>query len=293
MHVNDQHELHAKTCKCDQSIFPVHFLPSIDEIGNGGWWDWHIQEDYEYMSPQFWTLLGYDPEVMINKPSTWMEKIYPSDLEMAKENFKLHCETHGNHPFYQEVRYFHNDGYPIYVICQGKVVEWDNDIAIRCIGTHTDITAIKKKEQEYQYLIDKVEKQNTMFRSAFAHSPSATFLCNDQGYIIDINQKTETLLERPKSEILGRQCLEFTVAEDIDITINASKMAKESGIPQRLQKRYFTSQGSIVLCDTTVVFIDTYLEKYFVLQSVDITRKQAVKKSIYQTLNSLRDIVYK
>jgi len=102
MNVNQQHEAHAESCSCDQSIFPTAMVPLIDRLGEDGWWDWHIQEHYEYMSPEFWILLGYNPEEMPNHPSAWQDKIFPEDLLLVLENYDKH-----------------KNGSTVYAICKG------------------------------------------------------------------------------------------------------------------------------------------------------------------------------
>jgi PAS domain S-box-containing protein len=113
-----------------------------------GIWDWYIKDDYEYMSPRFWMMLGYEPEEKKHHPSEWQRLIFPEDLERVKINFERHIETRGNDLFYQEVRYLHKNGKTIWVICRGKVVEWAEDgTPIRIIGSHTDITELKSAQE--------------------------------------------------------------------------------------------------------------------------------------------------
>lgn len=33
----------------------------MDNVAEG-FWDWHIKDDYEFIPPRFWEILGYDPE---------------------------------------------------------------------------------------------------------------------------------------------------------------------------------------------------------------------------------------
>ncbi len=121
------------------------FRDIFHEAANDGFWDWHLQDEYEYMSPRFWEILGFKSEEKKHHPSEWQSLIFEEDLPPVLKNFDEHVETKGECPFYQEVRYRHKDGSTIYVICRGRVVEWDKDgTPIRMIGTHTDITAMKK-----------------------------------------------------------------------------------------------------------------------------------------------------
>ena len=118
------------------------------ESSYDGYWDWHPQEGYEYMSPRFWEMFGIDPATKKHDPQEWQHMIFAEDLQMALQNFQRHCETQGQHPYRQEVRYRHADGSTVTVLCRGQVVEWDEKgQARRMIGTHTDITAIRQAQQ--------------------------------------------------------------------------------------------------------------------------------------------------
>lgn len=127
------------------------------EASYDGYWDWYIQEDYEYMSPRFWEMFGYMPEEKEHKPSAWMDMIFPEDLELAKSNLEKHFQTHGQHPYSQEIRYRHKNGSTITVLCRGKVILWDSDgKPLRMIGTHTDITDKKiniDNLNEFTYIV--------------------------------------------------------------------------------------------------------------------------------------------
>ena len=135
------------------------------EASYDGFWDWRIQEDYEYMSPRFWEMFGLDYRMKAHHPSEWMEMIHPDDLKVAEENFNKHCESSGKHRYIQEVRYKHSNGNWCTVLCRGQVVAWDrHGKAVRMIGTHTDITNLKRIQEE-------LERSNSALE-AFAHSVS-------------------------------------------------------------------------------------------------------------------------
>ncbi len=122
-------------------------LEYVYEMAGDGFWDWHIKDDYEYMSPRFWDILGFSPSEKKHHPSEWQELMFEEDLKISLDNFEKHVATKGAHPFWQEVRYRHKDGSTVWVVCKGKVIEWDeNNQAVRMIGTHTDITSLKKAQ---------------------------------------------------------------------------------------------------------------------------------------------------
>ena len=119
------------------------------ELSFDGFWDWRIQEDYEYMSPRFWEIFGYEAEEKEHKPSAWQNMIFKDDLAAATTAFVQHCETRGRTPYCLDVRYRHKNGSTVVVNCQGRVIEWDEETgaAIRMIGTHTDITKLRQKHK--------------------------------------------------------------------------------------------------------------------------------------------------
>ncbi len=119
------------------------------EASTDGYWDWRIQDSYEYMSPRFWEIFGFDYKTKTHDPAEWQDLIFQEDLNTALKNFDKHCATKGKHPYAQEVRYKHADGSTVTVLCRGKVVEWgENSQPIRMIGTHTDITQLKIIQEE-------------------------------------------------------------------------------------------------------------------------------------------------
>lgn len=118
------------------------------DVATDGYWDWFIEQEYEYMSPRFKEILGYEDYEVPNHPQWWMDNIHPDDLPIALNNFEKHIETLGDYPFYQEVRYYHKDGSVVWILCRGKVISWDSEgKPLRMVGTHTDITRIKRVEQ--------------------------------------------------------------------------------------------------------------------------------------------------
>lgn len=68
---------------------------AYSEAANDGYWDWYLKDDYQYMSPKFWTMMGYDPSKKTHHPSEWQKLIFPEDLELAMDNFDKHVESHG------------------------------------------------------------------------------------------------------------------------------------------------------------------------------------------------------
>ncbi|WP_116126243.1 PAS domain-containing hybrid sensor histidine kinase/response regulator [Lewinella sp. IMCC34183] len=127
--------------KTDESIFDF-----IQESSLDGMWYWDLEKpDEEWMSPKFWSVLGYDHTEMPHTPSAWQHIVHPEDLKLATENFVKHCEN-PDYPYSQMVRYTHKDGSIVWIRCRGVVIRNKDGKPIRMLGAHQDVTSLKKGE---------------------------------------------------------------------------------------------------------------------------------------------------
>lgn len=160
----------------DSSIFEFLQSGSLDGI-----WYWDLERsENEWMSPQFWTTLGYDPKKKKHLASEWQDLINPDDLQTALTNFEKHC-IDPNHPYDQVVRYRHKDGSIVWVRCRGIAIRDKTGKPVRMLGAHTDITQQKLAEQ----FLSESEKK---YRNVFESFIDALFLIDvNTGKIIDYN----------------------------------------------------------------------------------------------------------
>lgn len=183
-------------------IYPQQNTKNISafvDAASDGFWDWYIAEDYEYMSPRFWEILGFEPHEKKHHPSEWQALILPESLEIALDNFDKHVKTKGVHPFSQDVKYYHKDGSIVDILCRGKVIEWDEEgNPVHMVGTHTDITPIKKAQKE-------LIKREKLFKSLFEHASIGIALCKTATFEIeDVNPRLSAILESTPKEYAGK-----------------------------------------------------------------------------------------
>ncbi len=140
-------------------------LHDIFESTLSGYWDWDIPNNKEYLSPTFKKMFGYEDEELENSPESWQQLIFQEDLQRVLEIYEKHIKSKGEFPYYSEIRYRHKDGSTIWVICAGRVIEWDEEgNPIRMVGCHIDITERKKLEAkllDYQSNLENMIKERT------------------------------------------------------------------------------------------------------------------------------------
>lgn len=114
-----------------------------------GYWELDLVANTAYMSAGLKAMFGYADHELPNAPDTWQTLIYPDDLPIALDGLDRHIQSHGQVPYYIEVRYRHKNGSPLWVICAGQVIDWDPDgRPRRMVGCHVDITRLKHTEAQ-------------------------------------------------------------------------------------------------------------------------------------------------
>jgi len=114
-----------------------------------GLWDWYLQTDKLIINRRWADILGYSLEALTPiTGSDWRQLCHPDDLDKSDEILDQHFN--GERDFYQvELRMQHKDGYWIWVVDRGRVVEWDQDgNPVRMVGTQVDVTDRKEMERE-------------------------------------------------------------------------------------------------------------------------------------------------
>lgn len=127
---------------------------TIIENGNYGTWDWDLETDEVVFNERFCSIIGLDVNKVKHSLSTWDYYAHPVDKLTTYKDIEDHLS--GLTPYYRNVhRMKHVDGHWVWILDQGKVVEYRDGKPVRFSGTHTDITYLKKLEEEKLMLNDR------------------------------------------------------------------------------------------------------------------------------------------
>jgi len=113
---------------------------------NDGLWDWNLETDEVYYSPQWKSMLGYGKDELANNLNTWVNLIHPNDKTAVLGKIQDYANGQPD-SFEVEVRMRHKNGHEIIVFCRAFLILRESDSkVIRLISTHVDITECKKTE---------------------------------------------------------------------------------------------------------------------------------------------------
>ena len=164
-----------------------HIFEDVLESTLSGYWDWDLKTNNQYLSPAFKEMFGYADHEMPNRPESWQRIIFEEDLPGVLNLMEEHYASKGRIPFSIEVRYHHKNGSTIWVICAGRVIEWDKDgRPRRMVGCHVDITKLKQAEKA----LKESEENLSIILNSIGDGVIATDL---HGNITRLNPKAEEL----------------------------------------------------------------------------------------------------
>lgn len=115
--------------------------------GNDGIWDWDILENTVYLSPRWKNLLGYEDYELKNEFGVRDGFIHKDDYDHAKKCLDDYLD--GKTQFYEnELRLKHKNGHFVWVIERGVLMHDEDGKPIRLAGSITDISRLKKVDEE-------------------------------------------------------------------------------------------------------------------------------------------------
>lgn len=214
----------------------LKLLEKILDVILAGYWDWDIANQQEYFSPGFKEMFGYQDHELPNRPDTWQQLIFPEDLPGALECFQRHVSSHGQEPYYNEVRYRHKDGSTVWVICSGQVIEWDSQgHPVRMIGCHIDIT--KRKQIEA-----RLRQSKSTYRALIQAIPDFLVRMRQDGVQLEvINTGNVHCLQTHEGSIEDRCILNIMPLPIAQERINLAEQAIATGAMKKQEYKFVQS----------------------------------------------------
>jgi PAS domain S-box-containing protein len=114
---------------------------------NQGLYDLNLQTCEAVVSPEYARMLGYDPGELQETNTQWRDRLHPDDREEVTRIYE-ECIGGRRDDYRVEFRQQTKSGDWKWILSLGRVVEWDaEERPLRMLGTHTDISDLKKAEE--------------------------------------------------------------------------------------------------------------------------------------------------
>ncbi|RTY89665.1 PAS domain-containing protein [Flavobacterium sp. GT3R68] len=247
------------------------------EASTKGIWDLNLSTNEVFHSSQSMKMLGYGDSDLVNSHETWENRVHPDDKENYRKVIQMHLD--GITPVYENSkRMLAIDGTYKWISSRGKVIERDkNGAPLRIIGTHTDISVEKEKEQELKRTFEIISEQNSRLLN-FAHIVSH----NLSSHVGNLNMLLQIINSEDDAETIKESYSHLkSTSNSLTETINHLKelMDIQSGLVHKrenLDLNYYLNHTISILgeeinenkviihnhipADSTVNFNPAYLE---------------------------------
>ena len=163
-----------------------------------GIWSWHFKTGKLFFSPNYYNMIGYEPDEFPADYDNWIRLIHPDDkaraLTVAQKYLKNKPDVYEN-----EFRLITKNGEYRWIKAHARVVEWDeNNEPIYLIGHHTDITERKNYENA---LLDKTAELEQILSAI----PDAMVYADINRRIIRVNDSFVKTFGYKPDEVLGKK----------------------------------------------------------------------------------------
>ena len=117
---------------------------------NDGIWDWDMENKTLHFDSRYYTMAGYEPDEFPGMFEEWEKRVHPDDIQQAKSAIEQYLA--GKRKVYEVgFRFLRKEGYYMWIRGRGKVVARDEKgKPTRFIGTHSNITELKRIEKDLQ-----------------------------------------------------------------------------------------------------------------------------------------------
>ena len=245
------------------------------EAADQGLYDLNVQTGETEVSPEYATMLGYDPAEFHETNAAWIERLHPEDHDPVAAVYRDYIAD--KLPEYRvEFRQRTKSGEWKWILSLGRVVERDaQGRPLRMLGTHTDITERKRMEET-------LREREERFRLLIQNSSDIITIVDEKGWQRFDGGPLERILGYQASELAGTSGFDLVHPEDRQETIRVfTEGVKQPGAKGSLEYRCRHKDGRWITLEAvgTNLLLDPHV-KGVVLNIRDITERKRAEEAL-------------
>ena len=258
------------------------WIDAVEKNGDG-LWEWDIQTNEVYFSPQWKKMLGFEENEISSNLSEWKKRVHPDDLEKVISDIENYIS--GKTLYYSsEHRVLCKDGSYKWILDKGSITTCTIDgKAKTMVGIHSDITTKK------QLIIEKINYQKR-FEDMFQNHDIIMFLVDpNNGKIIDANKQAVKFYGYSYDELVN-----MTVMDINQLSLSKIKEILKLVKSKKLNNFEFhhkLKNGEIRVVNVNSSPIEIYNDTILFSIVKDITKEKRIEELYQKTIAYNRTLI--
>ncbi|RTZ02860.1 PAS domain S-box protein [Flavobacterium sp. RSP49] len=213
---------------------------------NQAMWEWDIKTKKTTYSHNWEGMLGYTEDDFIKDKELWQKSIHSEDMIQVAIDLEYFITQKLNR-YEGTARMIHKDGHIIWIKYSGILKKNKKGKPIKVIGTHTDISEIKEKENQ-------LELSEAKFR--FIAENTTDIICQQKmdGSYYYISNSSKEIIGYTPDELINKKIFDYIHPDDYVEMLNYYKAflksSKNKTVTYRFRKK-----------DNTYIWLETSLKK--------------------------------
>lgn len=187
-------------------------------VAKAGFWESFPSENTEEYSPEWYTMLGYEPAQLHGNANSWLEWVHPDDKAEAAAGFQTYLQSKEAENYEARYRMRMKDGSWRWFQATGRAVQRDvYGLPTRILGLNVDIHEIKTAQ-------DKAQKAQAFINALLEQSTHFIGLVDLNGTLRLVNHSALSWAKITEQEVIGQ--LFFTTPWWPDQAVSKELLAK-------------------------------------------------------------------
>ena len=250
---------------------------------NQGLYDLNVPTGHVTITPEYASMLGYDPAEFRETNAAWMARLHPDDRDRVTTAYQDYIAGRSDE-YRAEFRQRTKGGGWRWILSIGSLVAWTPDGApLRMLGTHTDITELKEaqlKLEQFKHTLDQTLDSVFMFAV-------------DTLRFIYVNEGAKQQVGYSEAELL--QMTPLDLKPDLDETSFRRMAAPLADGRLRIltfETRHRRKNGQLLPVEISLQYIaDAGVAPRFVAIVRDVTERHLAEEALREREARLRTII--
>ncbi|MBF7097309.1 PAS domain-containing protein [Alkalibacter mobilis] len=266
---------------------------SIVSISNIGVWEYHVDRNYQWCSPEYFTMLGYDPNDFPltddNLSLVWTDLLHPEDrIEAVRtfENFLINDQIVSYDAYFRLKKI---SGTWSWIRARGKFLDLESAKIV--VGTHVDVTELMESR-------NRIKSEHLKLENIISGTNAGTWEWNVQTGQLFINERWAEIAGYSKNELEPTNLdtwVNLVHPQDLEIAMKSinDTLNKKSSYYQ-VEYRILHKDGSHIWIDDrgkVVTWTEDGKPLWMLGTHIDITEKKQYGEALEHSHDLMRYII--